>query len=119
MSRQHLAPHGETRERVYACIRRRILTTGLPPTYEDIRADVGIRSTSTVHAHLARLEKDGRIEREPGAARAIRLPRTAPCPVEACLAEMLMELQAPAPRLEVLEGLVVRAAETLKAAGVA
>ena len=40
--------------RVYEYIRLKI-SQGLPPTVREIAADLGIRSTSTVHRYLAEL----------------------------------------------------------------
>lgn len=47
---------------------------GLPPTVREICAAAGIKSTSTVHAHLKTLEENGYISRQSGLNRAIRLP---------------------------------------------
>ena len=35
---------------------------GVPPTVRQIGEHVGLSSTSTVHGHLRRLERDGRIQ---------------------------------------------------------
>ncbi|MDP9376408.1 MAG: transcriptional repressor LexA [Actinomycetota bacterium] len=46
---------------------------GYPPTVRDIGKAVGLTSSSTVHAHLANLEKAGLLRRDPTKPRAIEL----------------------------------------------
>ena len=46
---------------------------GYPPTVRDIGKAVGLASSSTVHAHLANLEKAGLLRRDPTKPRAIEL----------------------------------------------
>ena len=46
---------------------------GYPPTVRDIGKAVGLASSSTVHAHLANLEKHGLLRRDPTKPRAIEL----------------------------------------------
>ena len=46
---------------------------GYPPTVRDIGKAVGLTSSSTVHAHLANLEKLGLLRRDPSKPRAIEL----------------------------------------------
>lgn len=46
---------------------------GYPPTVRDIGKAVGLASSSTVHAHLANLEKIGMLRRDPTKPRAIEL----------------------------------------------
>lgn len=47
--------------------------TGLPPTVREICAATGLRSTSSVHAHLKTLEREGLITRDAGLNRAIHI----------------------------------------------
>ena len=49
---------------------------GYPPTTREIGEMVGLKSTSSVHAHLQRLLKEGKIETDAGLGvpRAIRIP---------------------------------------------
>lgn len=54
-------------------IRQKINESGYPPTVREICTAVGLRSTSTVHGYLARLEKLGVIKRDPSSSRAIEL----------------------------------------------
>jgi repressor LexA len=46
---------------------------GYPPTVREIGEEVGLASPSTVHAHLANLERVGLIKRDPTKPRAIEL----------------------------------------------
>ena len=46
---------------------------GYPPTVRDIGKAVGLTSSSTVHAHLANLEKLGLLRRDPSKPRAIEM----------------------------------------------
>jgi repressor LexA len=55
---------------------------GYPPTVREIGEAVGLRSPSTVHAHLAQLERAGLLRRDPTKPRAIELAdRRAPAEV--------------------------------------
>src|SRR5680860_447330 len=47
--------------------------TGYPPTVREIGKAVGLHSSSTVHAHLANLEKIGLLKRDPTKPRAIEV----------------------------------------------
>ncbi|AZP05446.1 transcriptional repressor LexA [Jeotgalibaca ciconiae] len=49
---------------------------GYPPTVREIGNAVNLSSTSTVHGHLARLEKAGYIYRDPTKPRAIEVTET-------------------------------------------
>lgn len=51
---------------------------GYPPSVREICEAVGLKSTSTVHGHLARLEKKGYIRRDPTKPRAIEILDEAP-----------------------------------------
>ncbi len=58
---------------------------GYPPTVRDIGKAVGLASSSTVHAHLANLEKIGLLRRDPSKPRAIEmLERRVGRPWRAC-----------------------------------
>ena len=57
---------------VYDYISRTIEKLGYAPSVRDIKAAVGIKSTSTVHSYLERLERKGYIEKEQGKSRTIR-----------------------------------------------
>jgi repressor LexA len=62
---------------------------GYPPTVREIGEEVGLASPSTVHAHLANLERAGLLRRDPTKPRALEL-----------LGRERRESQAPAPAVE-------------------
>lgn len=64
----------ETINQVFDFIVDYIRREGFPPAVRDICAGVGIRSTSTIHGHLKRLQQAGRIEYTSGKRRAITIP---------------------------------------------
>lgn len=49
------------------------LSRGYPPTVREIGEAVGLKSSASVHAHLATLEKNGYIRRDPSKPRAIEI----------------------------------------------
>lgn len=60
-------------QEIFDFIRRYSAKYGYPPTVRDIGKAVGLASSSTVHAHLANLEKIGLLRRDPSKPRAIEL----------------------------------------------
>lgn len=60
-------------EQVLAFIRESIRANGYPPTVREICAELQLSSPSTVHAHLANLERHGLIKRDPSKPRALDL----------------------------------------------
>lgn len=54
-------------------IKSEILNKGYPPAVREICEAVDLRSTSSVHAHLETLEKNGYIRRDPTKPRAIEI----------------------------------------------
>ena len=60
-------------QEIYEFIREHSAAHGYPPTVRDIGKAVGLASSSTVHAHLANLEKAGLLRRDPTKPRAIEL----------------------------------------------
>ena len=54
-------------------VKKEILNKGYPPTVRDICMAVNLKSTSSVHAHLETLEKNGYIRRDPTKPRAIEI----------------------------------------------
>jgi repressor LexA len=64
---------------------------GYPPTVREIGGAVGLASPSTVHAHLANLERAGYLRRDPTKPRALELSRREARPRVAAVAD------APAP----------------------
>ena len=66
-------PAGETRDKVFRLVRDR-LAAGHPPTVRDVMEAFGFRSPQTAREHLDALVEEGRLEKEPGLARGLRLP---------------------------------------------
>ena len=60
-------------QEIFDFIKRYSSAHGYPPTVRDIGKAVGLASSSTVHAHLANLEKLGLLRRDPSKPRAIEL----------------------------------------------
>ncbi|MEJ7893194.1 MAG: transcriptional repressor LexA [Solirubrobacteraceae bacterium] len=60
-------------QEIYDFIRKYSAKYGYPPTVRDIGKAVGLASSSTVHAHLANLEKAGVLRRDPTKPRALEL----------------------------------------------
>jgi repressor LexA len=60
-------------QEIFDFIKRYSSEHGYPPTVRDIGKAVGLASSSTVHAHLANLEKAGLLRRDPSKPRAIEL----------------------------------------------
>lgn len=67
-------PRGESQEKIFAYIKKEVKAKGYPPSVREICEATGLHSTSTVHAHLKRLEKKGLISRDSMKPRAISLP---------------------------------------------
>ena len=60
-------------QEIFDFIKRYSAEFGYPPTVRDIGKAVGLASSSTVHAHLANLERIGLLRRDPTKPRAIEL----------------------------------------------
>ena len=54
-------------------IKQEILNRGFPPSVREICNAVDLKSTSSVHSHLEKLEKNGYIRRDPTKPRAIEI----------------------------------------------
>lgn len=63
----------ENQRKILEFIRSEIENRGYPPSVREICAAVGLKSTSTVHAHLNTLEKRGLIRRDSSKTRALEL----------------------------------------------
>ncbi len=63
--------HGETQALVLQFIQDQIQERGFPPSVREICEAVGLKSTSTVHGHLKRLEKQGMLRRDSMKPRAM------------------------------------------------
>lgn len=60
-------------EEILLFIKDEVKKKGYPPSVREIGEAVGLASSSTVHGHLARLEKKGYIRRDPTKPRAIEV----------------------------------------------
>jgi repressor LexA len=60
-------------QEIFDFIKKYSAKYGYPPTVRDIGKAVGLASSSTVHAHLANLEKVGLLRRDPSKPRAIEM----------------------------------------------
>ena len=67
----------KSQQKVYDFLRQQA-STGVPPTVREICTATGLRSTSTVHAHLKTLERLGYISRGAGLNRSIRVEGETP-----------------------------------------
>ena len=69
-------PRGDMQERILAYIQEEIQARGYAPSVREIGEAVGLKSTSTVHGHLTRLEKKGLLHRDAMKPRAMGLAKT-------------------------------------------
>ena len=65
---------GDTQAKILAYIEKATLQKGYPPSVREICDATGLKSTSTVHGHLSRLEKKGLLYRDSMKPRAISVP---------------------------------------------
>jgi repressor LexA len=70
-----MAQRGLTKrqQEIFDFVKRHVGEHGYPPTVRDIGKAIGLTSSSTVHAHLANLEKLGVLRRDPTKPRAIEV----------------------------------------------
>ena len=66
-------PPGETRKKVYAFVRERILN-GTSPTTREVQQAFGFRAVQSARQHLEALVSEGKLAKDSGKARAHRLP---------------------------------------------
>jgi repressor LexA len=69
-------------EDVLAFINKYLNEYGYPPSVREICKGIGVKSTSTVHGYLTRLEKNGHIKRDTTKTRSIVLDPTFATPKE-------------------------------------
>jgi repressor LexA len=60
-------------QQIFDFIKRHTHEKGYPPTVRDIGKAIGLTSSSTVHAHLANLERLGMLRRDPTKPRAMEV----------------------------------------------
>ncbi|MDR0519134.1 MAG: transcriptional repressor LexA [Clostridiales Family XIII bacterium] len=64
----------KTRERqILDFMKKQIAHKGYPPTVREINAELGIKSTSTTHKDIERLEQKGYLKKDPSKPRAIMI----------------------------------------------
>jgi repressor LexA len=61
-------------ERILDFIRETTSERGYPPTVREIAEAVGLASTSAVHHHLMKLERDGKLQKDATRSRALTIP---------------------------------------------
>lgn len=66
-------PRGDNQQRILDFIKSEIQQKGYPPSVREIANAVGLKSTSTVHGHLQRLEKRGLLHRDAMKPRAMEV----------------------------------------------
>ena len=72
-------PRGDNQAKILAFIKSEIQEKGYPPSVREICDAVGLKSTSTVHGHLQRLQKKGLIHRDAMKPRAMEEIGRASC----------------------------------------
>ncbi len=73
-----MEPLSDREQLILEFIGQNIKKNGYSPSIRDIRAALDIKSTSTVHTYLERLEKKGYIQKENGKSRTLRLEDVVP-----------------------------------------
>lgn len=63
----------ETRSLILDFIAAFTRQRGYPPTVDECREAAGLKSKSTVHAHLRTLQREGRLSQVPGSPRTLRV----------------------------------------------
>ncbi len=63
----------QKRKEILDCITESLRERGYPPSVREIGERVGLTSSSTVHAHLAVLQREGYLRRDPTKPRAIEV----------------------------------------------
>ena len=58
---------------IFDFLNSQVKEKGYPPSVREICAAVGLRSTSTVHGYLSKLEKLGLIQKDPSKPRALKI----------------------------------------------
>ncbi len=68
-----MQPLTDKEQQIYDYIYETISRDGFSPSVRDIQSTLGIKSTSTVHAYLSKLEEKGYIHKENGKSRTLRI----------------------------------------------
>lgn len=91
----------EKEQAIYDYINETIRREGYSPTVRDIQAALGIKSTSTVHAYLRRLEERGMIRKDPGKSRTLQTDAAIGEPKRTLRVPLLGQVRAGMPILAV------------------
>jgi len=86
---------------IYEYLTEAIRRDGYSPSVRDIQNALGIKSTSTVHAYLSRLEKKGYIQKEQGKSRTLRVESLSSEPQKTVKIPILGRVAAGSPILAV------------------
>lgn len=89
----------ERERRVYDYLCSTIEKNGYSPSVRDIKEAVGVKSTSTIHSYLERLEKKGYIRKEQGKSRTVRIGEDTTQPKECLSVPILGQVAAGLPIL--------------------
>lgn len=84
-------------EEVFEFIKESRERTGYAPSVRDIRDAVGIKSTSTVHAYIKRLIDSGRLVKDDGKSRSLRVGGEGECAGDALRVPLLGKVAAGVP----------------------
>jgi repressor LexA len=82
----------ERQRQVLEFIKGQVREKGYPPSVREIGEAVGLRSSSTVHGHLRRLESKGYIRRDPTKPRAIEIIEDGDQPAESLVTKKLVSV---------------------------
>ncbi len=95
-------------EQIFKFLRAFTEEKGYPPSVREICQGIGLKSPSTVHAHLKALESAGYIKRDPNKTRAMLINETESSGVHAVSVPLLGQVAAGNPLLAVedIEGYV-------------
>ncbi len=63
----------EKQKKIMDFVKKQVEEKGYPPSVREICAAVGFKSTSTVHAYLEKLKKEGYIAKDPTKPRALKI----------------------------------------------
>lgn len=72
-SEHNRGPISKKQQEILDYLKQQILEKGYPPSVREIGEAVHLKSTSSVHAHLESLEKNGYIRKDPSKPRAIEI----------------------------------------------
>ncbi|MDH3591547.1 MAG: transcriptional repressor LexA [Planctomycetota bacterium] len=86
-------PAGQTRERIFRWVQRRLLT-GQPPTVREVQHRFEFRAVQTAREHLEALVAEGKLTKRPGRARGYGLPASRTAAPRSTMIPILGRVQA-------------------------